>query len=68
MNDNLTRREIEILQLVNLGMSDNKIAQKLFVSYETIRTHGKHIRRKIGSQWPRRTVLSAAASEGKEDK
>jgi len=35
----LTKREQEIYQLILLGMSNQKIADKLFISINTVKTH-----------------------------
>ncbi|MBS1644116.1 MAG: response regulator transcription factor [Bacteroidetes bacterium] len=43
----LTRREIEILQLISEGLTNAKIAEKLFVSATTIDTHRKHLLEKF---------------------
>ena len=43
----LTRREVEILGLLARGSSNKVIAQKLFISPHTVRTHLTHIFRKI---------------------
>jgi DNA-binding CsgD family transcriptional regulator len=43
----LTRKEIEILQLLQAGLSGPQIAQKLFVSYNTVRTHKKNLHFKL---------------------
>ncbi len=43
----LTPREIEILGLLTLGASNEVIAEKLFISPHTVRTHLNHIFRKI---------------------
>ena len=36
---NLTSRELDVLQLMAKGMSNQEIAEKLFVSLNTIKTH-----------------------------
>jgi len=43
----LTRREREILQLISSGLSNPAIAEKLFLSTDTIKTHRKNIMRKL---------------------
>jgi len=45
--DSLTEREGEILQLLAEGIADKEIAQKLTVSFQTIRTHLRNIYRKL---------------------
>jgi len=49
-NHKLTLREIEILGLIMLGYTNMQIAEKLFVSYETVRSHRKHILEKTGAK------------------
>lgn len=39
----LTRREIEVLQLIAEGMTNAEMAERLFVSTTTIDTHRKHL-------------------------
>ncbi len=43
----LTAREQEILQQIVLGLDNQEIADKLFISYETVRNHVKHIYEKL---------------------
>ena len=42
----LTIRESEIYQLILLGMSNQKIADKLFISINTVKTHVAKILKK----------------------
>jgi DNA-binding CsgD family transcriptional regulator len=44
----LTPREEEILELIIQGCSDRQIAEQLQLTYETARTYGKTVRRKLG--------------------
>lgn len=44
----LTRREIEVLQLVTKGYSNKEIADQLFVSTHTVISHRKNISEKTG--------------------
>tara|TARA_R110002050_G_scaffold300018_1_gene467343 strand:- start:20122 stop:20508 length:387 start_codon:yes stop_codon:yes gene_type:complete len=46
--DYLTKREIQILQLIGNGKSTINIANKLNLSNSTIETHRKNIRKKLG--------------------
>jgi DNA-binding CsgD family transcriptional regulator len=57
----ITRREMEILQLVAEGMSNREIAGKLFVSENTVKTHCSRAFEKLGAK--RRTQ---AVQLGKE--
>ena len=43
----LTTREVEILDLLVLGLVYQKIADQLFISYGTVRKHVEHIYRKL---------------------
>jgi DNA-binding CsgD family transcriptional regulator len=49
-NHKLTLREIEILGLIMLGYTNQQIAEKIFVSFETVRSHRKHILEKTGAK------------------
>ncbi|GAA4454078.1 response regulator transcription factor [Nibrella saemangeumensis] len=44
---NLSRREIEIIKLIKLGLPASVIAEKLFLSEETVKTHRKNIYYKL---------------------
>jgi DNA-binding NarL/FixJ family response regulator len=44
----LTSREAEVLELLQGGRSNGEIAQALHVSIETVRTHARHVYRKLG--------------------
>ncbi|MFD0311010.1 LuxR C-terminal-related transcriptional regulator [Streptomyces sp. NPDC127119] len=45
----LTRRELEVLQHLLDGESNARIAAGLYVSVETVKTHVKHLLRKLGA-------------------
>ncbi len=45
---NLSRRELEVLQLMSEGLSNNEIADRLFVSLSTVKTHSRNIFEKLG--------------------
>ncbi len=47
--EKLTERELEVLELIVLGMSNKEIANKLFVSKRTIDNHRTNCMRKIGA-------------------
>ncbi|MGI6224970.1 MAG: LuxR C-terminal-related transcriptional regulator [Peptococcales bacterium] len=44
----LTRREQDIINLLALGLNNQEIADKLYISYNTVRTHLDNIRKKLG--------------------
>jgi DNA-binding NarL/FixJ family response regulator len=45
--EELTAREIEVLQAISEGLAAKNIADKLFVSIDTIRYHTKNIYKKL---------------------
>ena len=45
----LRKRELEVLDLVCRGLSTKAIAEKLFISPNTVSTHRKHIQQKLGT-------------------
>ena len=57
----ITPREVEILELIAQGLSNREIAQKLFVSENTVKTHSSRVFDKLGAK--RRTQ---AVQLGKE--
>jgi DNA-binding CsgD family transcriptional regulator len=57
----ITPRELEILQLIAEGLSNREIAEKLFVSENTVKTHSSRVFDKLGAK--RRTQ---AVQLGKE--
>ena len=44
----LTRREKEVLELIAEGLTNNEIAQKIFISTNTVDTHRKNLLAKFG--------------------
>jgi DNA-binding NarL/FixJ family response regulator len=48
--EQLTPREIEVLQHVVVGHRNRDIGEKLFISEETVKTHLKHIMEKLGAR------------------
>lgn len=43
----VSRREIEIIQLISLGLTDKEIAPKTNISHHTVKDHRKRIMRKL---------------------
>ena len=60
---NLTRRELDVLQLVATGMRNHDIAARLFVSRRTVDHHVSAILRKLGAR-TRGEAAAAAARLG----
>jgi len=48
--DLLSRREKEVLRMMFDGFTNKEIAQKLFISFETVKSHRKNILLKTGSK------------------
>ena len=48
-DDSLSEREIEVLRQVAGGNRNRDIAEKLFISEETVKVHIKHIMEKLGA-------------------
>ncbi len=44
----LTKREIEILNLIGAGKSNKEIAEELFISYKTVKNHVYNVFAKLG--------------------
>jgi len=57
----ITRREHEVLELIAAGMSNQEIAEKLFVSTSTIKTHTSSLFSKLDAS--RRTQATQRAKE-----
>jgi len=57
----ITPRELDILELITKGMSNREIAEKLYVSENTVKTHSSRVFGKLGAK--RRTQ---AVQLGKE--
>jgi len=57
----LTKRELEILELIAAGLSNREIAERVFVSENTVKTHSSRVLEKLGAK--RRTQ---AVQLGKE--
>lgn len=59
----LSPRELEILQALSTGDSNKQIAQRLFISEATVKTHLIHVYQKLGVET--RTAAVSAARERK---
>jgi PAS domain S-box-containing protein len=57
----LTAREREVLHLIALGYSGPQIAEKLVISYDTVRTHARNAMAKTGARTRAQLVAMALA-------
>ena len=57
----MTRRELEILELIAAGLSNKEIAERLFVSENTVKTHASRLFDKLQAR--RRTQVIQRAKE-----
>jgi DNA-binding CsgD family transcriptional regulator len=48
MNDELTKRELQVLNLAKQGKIYKEIADLLGIDAQTVKIHASHIRRKLG--------------------
>ena len=46
-NLSISKRELEVLQLMAEGLSNNEIAEKLFISLNTVKTHSSKVFEKL---------------------
>ena len=57
----ISKREYEVLELISLGLSNKQIAEKLFVSTSTVKTHASNLFAKLDAR--RRTQAVQRAKE-----
>ncbi len=62
----LTAREAEVLRLLADGQSYDEIAAGLFIDLETVRTHARRVRRKLGVATSRELRAPDARAERRE--
>jgi LuxR family maltose regulon positive regulatory protein len=58
----LSQRELEVLKLIALGSSNQQIAEQLFISLHTVKTHARRIHSKLGVERRTQAVAKAKAS------
>ena len=46
----MTHRELEILELIAAGLSNREIAERVFVSENTVKTHSSRVFAKLGAR------------------
>ncbi len=57
--DTLTSRELEVLALLQKGLSDKEIAERLVLSVLTVKKHNRHIYQKLGVNGRRQAAAKA---------
>ena len=61
--ETLSQRELEVLQLVSSGATNREVAERLFISEATVKTHLLHIYAKLGVN-DRAAAVGAAFERG----
>jgi DNA-binding NarL/FixJ family response regulator len=46
----VTRRELQVLELIAEGLTNNEIVEKIFVSVTTVETHRENLLLKLGAK------------------
>lgn len=59
----LTERELEILRAMALGLKNKQIADKLFISEKTVKTHINRVFKKLGVTSRAKAVLTAVKNQ-----
>jgi DNA-binding NarL/FixJ family response regulator len=62
-DEELTPREVEVLQTIAGGNRNRDIAEQLFISEETVKVHIKHIMEKLGAR-DRTEAIAIAVRRG----
>jgi LuxR family transcriptional regulator, maltose regulon positive regulatory protein len=60
--DELSARELDVLQMLPTALSEAEIGQELFISYHTVHSHVRTIYRKLGTSSRAQTVERARAA------
>ena len=55
----ISNREYEVLQLISTGLSNHEIAQKLFISESTVKTHVSNLLMKLDAKRRTQAVTNA---------
>jgi LuxR family maltose regulon positive regulatory protein len=63
----LTRRELEVLELIAAGRTNRDIAKTLFITEKTVKVHARHIFEKLGVKSRTEAALRVAAERSSSD-
>jgi DNA-binding NarL/FixJ family response regulator len=63
VKETVSQRELEVLQLVSAGATNREVAERLFISEATVKTHLLHIYAKLGVN-DRAAAVGAAFERG----
>lgn len=63
MFEGVSRKELEVIELIAAGLSDRVIAKRLFVSMVTVRRRATSFRTKVGAQ-NRAEAVAIAVTRG----
>ncbi len=58
----LSKREEQIIKLIAKGFLNKEIAEKLFISIETVKTHKKNIKLKLGAETTAQLIVYAKSN------
>jgi DNA-binding NarL/FixJ family response regulator len=61
--DELTKRELEVLEQIAVGLTTREVADRLFISVKTVETHKAHILDKLGLKNTAEIVLYAVKNK-----
>ena len=61
MSEPLTRRELQVLELLAQRMTAQEIAQKLVLSDQTVKRHRANVYQKLGVHSRRQAIATAVA-------
>jgi len=62
-SESLSSREVEVLRQVGQGNRNREVAERLFISEETVKVHVKHIMEKLGAN-DRTQAIAIAVKRG----
>jgi DNA-binding NarL/FixJ family response regulator len=55
---NLTPSEVQVATMIKNGLTSREIAEKFYISLQTVKTHRRNIRKKLNIQSPNTSLAS----------